>query len=228
MDTSLFEQLAGKIANISSIFPVWDDKAIAEEKWAEPLVTDKKTTYPRTLGITQEVSLLKLLNLEPIEVAVDPKAKKDAKKDPKKGAVEAPVELTEVLVDEHGRKLPVLFREKPVEDSPEQVSDKDRNGFLAFDILHPFARANTEAQMARIAQQAAIQEAAPASTGSSPRPSPNAEEPAGDEIDSLLCGAFRLVQRFTSTISRAHLNALAVVTEDVQGAEQSKLLLFLH
>lgn len=224
VDPSLTEQLAGKIANVTSLFPVWDDKAVAEEKWSEPLVQEKKVKYPKFLGVTGDANLLKFLNLEPIEVAVDPKAKKDAKKDPKKGAVEAPVELTEVLVDEHGRKLPVIFMDVPAADAPEQVSQKESTAHQEYDILRPFAKAYTEAQMAKIAQQAALQQAGSADAAAASAEPPAAQEPQGGEVDPFLCGAYRLVQRFTSTIARAHLSSLAVVSEDVHNAEKSTTL----
>jgi hypothetical protein len=221
VDTSLFEQLAGKIANVTALFPVWDDKVVSEEKWAEPLVAEKSTKYPANLGVTGEVNILKHLNLEPIEVAVDPKAKKDAKKDPKKGAVEAAVELTEVLVDEHGRNMPVVFRARTSEESPEQVAIDTGIAHLANEIPRQFGKAYTEAQLARFAQQSALHEASAGSADSSPRPTIFEEVPQGGEVDPLLCGAYRLVERFTSIIARAHISSLAVVTEDVEGAEKS-------
>lgn len=242
VDPSVFERLAGKIANISTLFPVWNDAALSEEKWSEPLVSEQKVQYPKGLGITGEVGLLKYLNLEPVEVVVDPKAKKDAKKDAKKGAVEAPVELTEVLVDEHGRKLPVLFRDSdPLQaadsETPELTTplQEDTKAYLGFDILRPFVRAYTEEQMAKIAQESALKESAPTSESkeTSPRAKPVSEseameEPLGDEVDPFLCSSFRLVQRFASTIVRAHQKALEVEeTEEANGAERSKSVLCL-
>ena len=226
VDNSVFEQLAGKIASIDTLFPVWDAKEIAEEKWSEPFVSEKKIKYPKNLGVTGDVNLLKFLNLEPIEVPVDPKAKKEAKKDPKKGAVEAPVQLTEVLVDEHGRNLPVVFKELPsAVEVPEDSSANESKAHLEFEIPRPFGRAYTEEQQAKMAQLAALAEATSATaaepSAEAAQPAPTTEDPAGEEVDPFLCGAFRLVQRFTGIITKAHLRSLVVVNEDVEGAEKS-------
>ena len=242
IDPSIFECLAGKIANVSDLFPVWDAASLCEEKWAEPLASGQKVHYPKGLGVTEEVTLLKYLNLEPVEVVVDPKAKKEAKKDPKKGAVEAPIVLTEVLVDEHGRKLPVLFRdiEPPqTSEAPEEaVPPQENTAFLGFDILRPFIRAYTEEQMAKIAQETALKESASAAapTSASSNTSPRAEqpcvsepeeEPLGDEVDPFLCSTYRLVQRYISTITTAHLNSLATGFEE-DDSEQSKHVTWVY
>lgn len=222
IDTSVFEQLAGKIANIDTLFPVWDEKSVADEKWSEPVNwdTQKKTKYPKNLGIVGEENLLKFLNLEPIEVAVDPKAKKEVKKDTKKGAVEAPVVLTEVLVDEHGRNLPVIFKDSNAESNkdPEGAIPGNEDSHANFEFQRDFMKAYTEEQMARVAQAAAM-EAASNNVGND-AVAADGEQPQGGDIDPFLCGAYRIVQRFTPTICKALLNSLAVVAEDVKGAEE--------
>lgn len=222
IDTSVIEQLAGRIANIDTLFPVWDSSAIADEKWTEPINADtaKAIKYPQNLGVAGDVNLIKFFNLEPIEVAVDPKAKKEAKKDPKKGAVEAPVALTETLVDEHGRSLPVVFKPSSPESSEAQpeVTTED-NSHLEFDMPRGFLRSYTEEQQARMSQQEAL--AAASTSPESEAPAPAKEEPKGGEIDPFLCGAYRVIQRFTPTIVKAHLS-LAVVTEAVVGAEKGE------
>ena len=224
IDTSVIEQLAGRIANIDTLFPVWDSTAVAEEKWGEPLNPDtvKKVKYPDNLGVTSDVNLIKFFGLEPIEVAVDPKAKKEAKKEPKKGAVETPTALTEVLVDEHGRQLPIVFKPKASEN-PETESEQteENKTHLEFEIARPFLRSYTEEQQARLSQQEAL--AAASANPESEAPAPTKEEPKGGEIDPFLCGAYRLVQRFTPTIVKARLN-LAVVKEAVAGAEEGKFV----
>ena len=72
-------------------------------------------------------------------------------------------------------------------------------------------------ELARISQQEAL--AAATVNPESEAPAPTKEVPKGGEIDPSLCGAYRLVQRFTPTIVKARLN-LAVVTEAVAGAEK--------
>lgn len=228
IDTSVIEQLAGRIANIDTLFPVWDSTAVAEEKWGEPLNPDtiKKVKYPENLGVVEDVNVMKFFGLEPIEAAVDPKAKKEVKKEPKKGAVEAPTVLTEVLVDEHGRKLPIVFKPKDSQNpETETESAEEDNTYLEFEIARPFLRSYTEEQQARISQQEAL--AAASTNPESGAPAPVKEEPKGGEIDPFLCGAYRLVQRFTPTIVKACLN-LAVVKEAVAGAKKGKwVLIFL-
>ena len=201
VDTSLLEQLVGKIANIDTLFPVWDNAVIAEEKWTEPLnaETAKKIKYPKNLKVANEVSVTTFFGLEPIEVAVDPKAKKEAKKDPKKGSVEAPVALTEVLVDEHGRALPVVFKERGSTVNPE-VTGAERNNndnkssnepeYLGFDTPRTFLCTCA------------------------------ADGPSSTEVDPFICGAYRIIQRFVPTILKAHISCLAVVSEAVSGAEK--------
>lgn len=199
---------------------------IAEEKWSEPVnwETQKKTKYPKNLGITGEETLIKFFGLEPIEVAVDPKAKKEVKKDAKRGAVEAPVVLTEVLVDEHGRRLPVMFM-----DSNAEANNKDPEGAIPgsedshskFEIQRDFMRAYTDEQMARIAQAAAMESASSTGTENGAAAAEK-EEPKGGEIDPFVCGAYRIVQRFTPTICKALLTSLAVVAEEVKGAEEGE------
>lgn len=235
IDTSVFEQLAGKIANIDTLFPVWDEKSVSEEKWSEPINwdTQKKTKYPKNLGVVGEENLIKFFGLEPIEVAVDPKAKKEVKKDAKKGAVEAPVVLTEVLVDENGRNLPVIFKDDKTEanKNPEGAIPGNEDAHTSFDFQREFMRAYTEEQLARIAQGAALEATSNSNSNSNSADSAtitanasthetDKEQPAGGEIDPFLCGAYRIVQRFTPTICKALISSLAVVAEDVKGAEE--------
>jgi len=216
----VIEQLAGRIANIDTLFPVWDSTTVAAENWSEPLNSEtvKKVKYPDNLGVTSDVNLTKFFGLEPIEVAVDPKAKKEVKKDPKKGAVEEPAALTEVLVDEHGRQLPIVFKPKSSENpETESALTEENNAHLEFEIVRPFLRSYTEEQQARISQHEAL--AAASANPESEAPAPIKEEPQGGEIDPFLCGAYRLVQRFTPTIVKACLN-LAVIKEAVAGAKE--------
>ena len=230
VDTVLFEQLAGKIPNIDALFPLWDENAMTEEKWSEPLAADavKTVKYPQNLGVTSEVNFMTFFGLEPIEAVVDPKAKKEAKKDPKKGSVEAPVALTELLVDENGRTLPVVFKEKnntlnadatasasvKANSATDGTTKESRLEFQGFDLPRPFKRTYTEQQQRQMERDGATTANGGATTSE--------VQPQGEEVDPFLCSAFRVVQRFTPVIVSAHLSTLAVVYEAVEGAEQGE------
>jgi hypothetical protein len=227
VDTSLFEQLAGKVAIIDTLFPEWDEVAIADEKWAEPFQPDviKKINYPSSLNIANEVSFQTYFGLEPIEVAVDPKAKKEPKKDPKKGAVEVPVEISETFLDEHGRALPVVFKPKPSAKSvggPAAVVAESGASTGAAASVAPTPAAGTGVNSAVGTAPATARKDGEGSASDAentqflgfviPRPFKTAEpaegQEEGREIDPFVCGALRVIQRFTPTVVEGTLTAL--------------------
>ena len=64
VDTSLLEQLVGKIANIDTLFPVWDNAVISEEKWTEPLnaETAKKIKYIFSGNLEKTINKFPIFN----------------------------------------------------------------------------------------------------------------------------------------------------------------------
>lgn len=220
VDRSLVEPLTGKIANVEGLFAEWGKSGVSDEKWNDlsTISSLKPVVYPKHLRVSEEVKLITYLRLEPIEVAVDPKAKKDTKKDAKKGVVvDTPVDLSEKYMDEHGRTLPVMFRGSQGLDGASLEHDK-------FDVLRGF-------QLDYNAEQAAMKQKqddmrrriadhgnSSSSLGSSASlvdlqsmlqqslavRNMDTEAPAGsDEVDPLLCQTYRLLSVFGPGVHRA-------------------------
>lgn len=99
-------RLTGKIINIETLFPEWS----SDEIWSEPLAPEKvpKITFPSTLYVESQTTISQFYNLAAEEVDPKAKAKKD-KKPAKGGPVDT--ELTEQLVNEDGKPLPVVYRD---------------------------------------------------------------------------------------------------------------------
>jgi hypothetical protein len=109
-------KITGKIVNIETLFPIWDDNEI----WSEPIPQDKlpQINYPSTLGVVAKKSIVEYFQLLPDE-PVDPKAKKKEKPKTGKGQPAPEPELTEKLTTEDGKQLPVIVRGEDNEEFPE-------------------------------------------------------------------------------------------------------------
>jgi len=209
VDRSLVEPLTGKIANVECLFAAWGKSGVSDEKWNDlsTISSQKPIVYPKNLQVCEEVKLLKYLNLEPIEVAVDPKAKKDTKKDAKKGqaVVDAPVDLTEKYMDEHGRTLPVIFR----------GSGLDPLEHEKFDVLKGFQLDYTAEQVAIKQEQDDMRRRITSGSSTSLADlqsmlqqsldirNMETEAPVGEEVDPLLCQTYRLLSVFGLGVHRA-------------------------
>mmetsp|Transcript_30829 Transcript_30829/g.52157 ORF Transcript_30829/g.52157 Transcript_30829/m.52157 type:complete len:547 (-) Transcript_30829:178-1818(-) len=175
VDTSHIEHLVGTVANIETLFPEWDDSV--EEKWHEPIApgADVPIIYPKNLGVTGEIDFKTYFGLQTIEVAEDPKAKKG--KDTKKGAVEEVPELKEIFMDEHGRPMPVVYKDSAesqpakaeetvgaveagaevAEDASSGVSTVPVEGFAQYIMHRQFRRSLTEEQQKAKLEQEVMQ-----------------------------------------------------------------------
>ena len=218
LDRAVLESICGKIANVESLFSPWDNTDIEGENWNEPISNEhikSNIQYPSYLCICNEMKLNKLLNLEPIEVPIDPKAKKDTKKEPKKGAIEIPLEITEKFIDEHGRKLPVMFKE-PDENSEEfKKCDIIRNFRGSYSSEQVRIRCEQNELSAKIKAYQSdntadntdiIKELEDQLQNSLNARNLDMEKPSGGEVDPILCQSYRILSRFASNITGNHPN----------------------
>lgn len=220
----MLENVSGKIANVETIFNIWDD-TINNENWNEPISNDQIKSdiqYPKYLCISNEIKLSQWLNLEPIEVVADPKAKKEPKKDIKKGAVETPSEIIEKFIDEHGRALPVMFRTESKESDENNTTEQQ---FKKCELIRNFQGLYSEEQLKlknecdEISTKIKnyrndnttdnydvindLQQQLKTLIGTR---NIHNEKPAGGEIDPILCQSYRILTRFASNITGNHPN----------------------
>ncbi|RYG63215.1 hypothetical protein EON64_16370, partial [archaeon] len=160
----------GKIVNIETLFPEWND----DENWTEPLAPEKipNITYPGTLNVASQSNINQFFSLVSDE-PVDPKKKKDTKPAKGKGPTEV-VELTEQLVNEDGKPLPVVYRDNGQED------------FKEYPALRAFAMRPKE-------------QLDPLSELDQTLDQPTSDAPL-DFVDPLICETFNIIAEFMPKI----------------------------
>jgi hypothetical protein len=166
--------------------------------------------YPNSIDATHKASVREILGLiESVpegHVAADTKKGKDSKKPPppkKAAAVEANL-TDELLVDEHGRKLPRVYLE---------VDSEKKDSFEAFPIPRLFARDWSSEQNQRRQLQRSLLARIDEATSEEEKElfkteyesalaerDVEKEEPAGEDRDPYIVSAYKFIARFAPTV----------------------------
>ena len=153
--------------------------------WSQPIAKENLVdiVYPKNLHVASSKAIKDYFSLN-MEPPVDPKAK-PVKKDNKKGQKEVEPELVEMETDYSGNPMPMIYKNAP---------NAKEDAFLGFDFPRPMFKYFSDK----------TEPIEPIGEESLPSAPVLEHSPTGEEVDHLICSAFRKVKGFAPAIIVSH------------------------